>query len=349
VSEVLYNKYRPGDFSNVVGQDQVIKVLEAHLANGTLPHSLIFYGPFGTGKTTTARIVARTLNPSDHGLVEKDSTLEANMDHIRSLQQGVEHKPFQGEYKTYIFDEAHRINGKAFDALLKTIEEPPPHIKFIFVTSQFNSIPQSIRSRSECHGFCLLSNTAIKDKLEDVLKMEGKSLDPSLLDLVIDSSRGSLRDALVSLETVITQTDQGVPEDNIIKALGVVSNAEISAIVYAHIVEDFVALDTAMSIFSQPHVEPESAVSDLQQFLMDFRRAALYSVAFPEQNPHIRSDVHDLISTLPDPNSCGPKIDAMFDLTLELQRNLRYVHNKKSIFDRFVVNLGLSWSNVNAS
>lgn len=338
---VLYNKYRPTSFSEVVGQDHVTKVLEAHLQRGSLPHSLILYGPPGTGKTTVGRIVAKTLNPHDSGLIEKDSGIEATKDAIRTLKVEVEHIPYEGDYKTYLFDEAHRVTRDAFDGLLKTIEEPPPHVKFIFVTSQFTKIPPSIRSRCECHGFRLMTSDIIESRLSQVLQQENVNVSRELLNLVIEYSGGSLRDALVSLETVISQITSGADEASIIRSLGVISSSQFASLVTNYLQDNYKELDSSSSIFLEPHIDLDAALADFQQFLMDLSRAIIYSRAYPDVSLTANDEVQKIVSTITHAPNALASIHKMFKKSVTLCRDVKYVNNKKALIQNFVNELYL--------
>lgn len=339
----LYNKYRPKSFDDIIGQDHVVSVLQAHLINNTVPHSLIFFGSFGTGKTSMARILAKELNSHSSATIEKDSTVHSRIDDIRALQLEVEHLPFEGHYKTYIFDEAHRISDKSFDSLLKTIEEPPEHVKFIFVTSAFDQIPLSIKSRSECHSFSLLTSKQVEEMLLRVTCLEGIQISDFLISGIVSASRGALRNALVLLETVAAQVRNGVTDESILSTLGLAPTKVFENIVVAFLLKKFKALDQSVAVFEDSAYSLETILSDYQIFLMDLVRDFLY----PQEIGLRYSQTAGAVSTLENLSLSKKEVTAgiytLYEESLRLARELKYTVNKKALIDSYTVALALKW------
>jgi len=221
---MYYQKYRPKKFSEVVNQEIVIKILKNSIKKGEIVHGYLFAGERGTGKTTVARIFAKTincLNPQDGeacnecricelwnqnkflDIIEIDAASHRRIDDIRTLQEHIGFKPLQGKYKVFIIDEAHMLTDEAFNALLKTLEEPPPHAVFILATTEPSKIPPTILSRLQRLDFKRLSFPQIVMKLKKILTEEKIDFDESALYLIAEQSEGSLRDAETLLEKIV--------------------------------------------------------------------------------------------------------------------------------------------------
>lgn len=342
----LYNKHRPKSFLDVVGQDHITKILESHIKEENLPHCIIMYGPPGTGKTSCARIVANMLNSSNHGVIEKDCSSEGGKDSLKTIQIDAYNKPMLGEWKTYIFDEAQEIGKKAFGSLLKVTEEPPEKVIFIFVTTEFNKIPGTIKSRSKSLSFNRIQNRIIREKVEEILKIEGRELPESLIDLAVHSGGGSLRNTLVNLETVLIQYPGEVDESKIAESLGVIGIKRLTEFSCAYLYKDFKKLHDMVSMFYEEYTDTTKAMSDLQQFIMDCRLA----ITLPTIKDSVKSNIDYFFElTQVDQKdvsyrkSLGSKLDFMYDLTLDLESDLRRSTNKEAVLTRFLIKLAKSW------
>lgn len=200
----LYRKYRPQKFKDVLGQDHIVKVLESSIKNGNISHAYIFSGSRGTGKTTVARILAKEVGTSPNDISEIDAASNTGVDDIRALNESVSTLPFESKYKVYILDEAHMLSKSAWNALLKTIEEPPKHVIFILATTEANKIPETIISRCQTFSFKKPTQKALKDVVVAIAKKEGFSLEASSADLVALLGDGSFRDAQSVLQKVMS-------------------------------------------------------------------------------------------------------------------------------------------------
>jgi DNA polymerase III subunit gamma/tau len=344
----LYNKYRPSTLDELKGQDQVVEVIKSHLKDHTLPHFLIFYGFIGTGKTTLARIVANILNPSKHGIVEKDCGNDGGKDDMRLLVSELYNKPLVGDHKTYIIEEAHLLTKQAFTALLKPTEEPPSHVTFIFTTTDFDKIPANIKSRAKSFSFNKLNHLVIKDRLLEIAKAENEVIPDEIINLVTNVSSGSLRNAIVALETVITAYKSGKTVVDIADVLGVVGYSRLFSFVKSTVIGDFKKMHQCIATFCDDKTDSLKAVYDLQQFIMDCR---IYLTIKVDPNG-LRSDISNFITwfegefTQKIPadikafkKSIGGKLDTIYDLTLELESNLKRTSNKEALFTRFLIKL----------
>jgi DNA polymerase-3 subunit gamma/tau len=206
MSEALYRKYRPQKFSEVLGQDHIVKVLESSIKLGNIAHAYIFSGSRGTGKTSVARIFAREIGTSPNDITEIDAASNTGVDDIRALNESVNTLPFESEYKVYILDEAHMLSKSAWNALLKTIEEPPKHVIFILATTESQKIPETIISRCQTFSFRKPSQKVLKDVAIAIAKKEGFVLEPASADLVALLGDSSFRDTQSILQKVISSS-----------------------------------------------------------------------------------------------------------------------------------------------
>lgn len=203
-NEVLYQKYRPQDFKDVIGQEHVTDVLQGSLKNGTIAHAYLLYGSRGTGKTTVARILARKLGVSEDDTIEIDAASNNGVDEVRDLREEVKILPFNSEYKVYIFDEVHMLSKSAFNALLKTLEEPPRHVIFILATTELDKIPDTILSRCQVFTFKDPTTQILTQHVQDLSKREGFSIDTASAELLAFLGNGSFRDTQSMLQKVMS-------------------------------------------------------------------------------------------------------------------------------------------------
>ncbi len=202
----LYRKYRPQAFKEVVGQDHIVKVLEGSIEQGNISHAYLFSGTRGTGKTSVARIFAREVGTSPNDLYEIDAASNRGIDDIREIRDGVNTLPFESKYKVYIIDEVHMLTKEAFNALLKTLEEPPAHAIFILATTETDKLPETVVSRCQVFSFKKPSQKILKDMVLHVAKKEGFTLDPSSAELIALLGDGSFRDTHGIIQKVISSS-----------------------------------------------------------------------------------------------------------------------------------------------
>jgi len=204
VHMALYRAYRPKTFKEVRGQEHVVSVLEAAVKNDAIAHAYLFAGTRGTGKTSIARILAHELGIADVDINEIDAASNTGVDDVRELREGVPVMPFSSPYKVYIIDEAHMLSKAAWNALLKTLEEPPAHVIFIFATTEIHKVPDTIRSRCDAYTFKQPSRALLSETVTVVAQKEGYTLERSAADLIATLAEGSFRDALGILQKVLT-------------------------------------------------------------------------------------------------------------------------------------------------
>ncbi len=203
MSEALYRKYRPSKFSEVVGQDHIVKVLEAEAKSGEISHAYLFSGTRGTGKTSIARIFASAIGTSKNDIYEIDAASNTSVEDIRTLNDSVFTLPFESKYKVYILDEVHMLSKSASNALLKTLEEPPSHVVFILATTETHKIPETVLSRCETYSFKKPSQEVLKKHVVTIAKKEGYTIDEASAELVALLGDGSFRDTLGIVQKVL--------------------------------------------------------------------------------------------------------------------------------------------------
>jgi DNA polymerase III subunit gamma/tau len=204
----LYRKYRSQDFDEVVGQGHIVDTLKTSIKNGKPSHAYLLTGPRGVGKTTIARLIAKSINKlpkdtvlSDHlDIIEIDGASNRGIDEIRNLKEKIQVSPAKLEYKVYIIDEVHMLTKEAFNALLKTLEEPPEHAVFIFATTEIHKVPDTIISRTQRFDFKPISRSDIINHLEYIARQEKIDIDGPALGLIAEISRGGFRDAISLLD-----------------------------------------------------------------------------------------------------------------------------------------------------
>ena len=217
----LYRAYRPQSFADVIGQDQVIAPLTEQLRNDTVGHAYLFAGSRGLGKTSIARIFARELGTGQSDLYEIDAASNNSVEDIRSLTENVYTLPFESKYKVYILDEAHMLSRAAWNAFLKTLEEPPAHALFVLATTELEKIPETVQSRCQVYEFRKPSRTGLAHMVAEVAKKEGYEMEPAASDLVALLANGSYRDALSVLEKVIaSSSDKKLTREEAERATG---------------------------------------------------------------------------------------------------------------------------------
>lgn len=217
----LYRKYRPTKFSEVIGQDQVTSVLASAIEQHHLVHAYLFVGSRGTGKTSVARIFAHAIGTSDNDLIEIDGASNRGIDEIRALREAVRTLPFESKYKVYIIDEVHMLTKDAFNALLKTLEEPPAHVIFILATTEQHKVIDTIISRCQTFVFKKPTNEILKKVAKDIAKSEGYTIADDVADLLAFMGDGSFRDTIGILQKIINSSaDKKIALEEVEKITG---------------------------------------------------------------------------------------------------------------------------------
>lgn len=200
----LYRKYRPQNFDDVVGQDHIVDLLRTQVKDNKLTHAYMFFGSRGLGKTTMARILAKEIGAAPEDIIEIDGASNSGVDNVRSLREGFATLPFSSKYKVYIIDEVHMFSKGAFNALLKSIEEPPEHVVFMFATTEPEKVPDTILSRCQVLGLRKPGVQTLSLLVSKVVKKEGFKMSDDALEMIAVSGDGSFRDTLSNLQAVLS-------------------------------------------------------------------------------------------------------------------------------------------------
>ena len=264
--QLLYGKWRPSGFDEVVGQDHIVTTLRNALISGQVAHAYLFSGPRGTGKTTTARILARAVNCANLvdgnpcnacpaciaigrgaalDLIEMDAASNRGIEDIRELREKIGFAPSDLKKKVYLLDEVHMLTSGAFNALLKTLEEPPPHAIFILATTELHQVPATILSRCQRHDFHRVSAEPMVARLQFICDKEGFAIPGEALLAISAQARGGVRDAITLLEQVVAQYGPSPATADVLSALGLVHDERSESLVRAILEED---LATALTI-----------------------------------------------------------------------------------------------------
>lgn len=236
---VLYRKYRPSSWTEVVGQAHIVDVLKESIKLERISHAYLFSGSRGTGKTTLARIFAKGVEAADDDIYEIDAASNRGIDDIRSLREHVSVLPFSSPYKVYIIDEVHMLSKEAWNALLKTLEEPPKHVIFILATTELDRVPDTIISRCQTFSFKKPAREIIRKHVANIAKKEGYELDSGASDIIALLGDGSFRDALGTLEKVIAaSSDKKISREEVEAITGAPRAALVNSFIEALINKD---------------------------------------------------------------------------------------------------------------
>jgi DNA polymerase III subunit gamma/tau len=292
-SLALYRKYRPATFAEVKGQEHVTGPLQQALRSGRISHAYLFSGPRGCGKTSSARILARSLNcvkgptpepcgvcdscvalaPSGPGsidVIEIDAASHGGVDDARELRERAFYTPVSGRFKIYIIDEAHMVTQQGFNALLKLVEEPPPHLKFIFATTEPEKVIATIRSRTHHYPFRLVPPSVLRELMQDILRREGAAVEEAVLPLVVRAGAGSVRDSLSVLDQLLAGSDEsGLSYERAVALLGYTDASLLDEIADAFAAADGAAVFRVVNRVIEGGHEPRRFAADLLDRLRD--------------------------------------------------------------------------------
>jgi len=306
MTQVLARKWRPRAFAELVGQEHVVRALENALAQQRLHHAYLFTGTRGVGKTTLARILAKSLNCEggvtatpcgrcaacteiDAGrfvdLLELDAASNTQVDNMRDLLENALYAPTAGRYKVYIIDEVHMLSRSAFNAMLKTLEEPPQHVQFVLATTDPQKVPVTVLSRCLQFNLKQIPQQQIRDRLQQILEAEGIRFEAAALPLVARAAQGSLRDALSLLDQAIAHGGGSVGQESVRSMLGVVGQDHLHAILGALADHDGPALIETGARMAALSLSFDGALQDLATLLHRLSVAQLVPDALGDDDP----------------------------------------------------------------
>ena len=307
--QALYLKWRPQTFADVIGQDHITRTLRNALIRGRIRHAYLFSGPRGTGKTTTARLLAKAVNCGAEDasiapcndcrncrainegrfldLIEIDAASHTGVDDVRELRDKIAFSPGEGMYKVYIIDEVHRFSGNAFDALLKTLEEPPDHAIFVLATTEIDKVPATIKSRCLQFEFRRVSQKEISDRLAFIAESESLSIEREALELIARQGAGSVRDSISLLDQIVADPAETVSLALTRKLLGAATSIHVRDLVNALAQEDAAlgihVINNAIDSGSDPRQFGKQIVEFLRNVLLAQTASADLVEASPDE------------------------------------------------------------------
>lgn len=344
----LYRKYRPSNFASVVGQEVVVDILKNSILNNKVSHAYLFTGPRGTGKTSIAKILAHAVNClnfngdicgecevcknleiNDSDIIEIDAASNNGVDEIRTLRDNVKLLPSFCKYKIYIIDEVHMLSTGAFNALLKTLEEPPSHVIFILATTEPNKIPLTILSRCQRFDFNKISNENLVSRLLYIATQEGKIVDKSILEYIAEISDGGLRDAINLLDQVISLPQESVTLEEIDRLSGRISQNTLFELLNAISTGNYVSILNISDIIYGEGKNYKDIADGMLAIVRDL------SINFEVDN-YFNKVYSSKLATI---NIPFDKLISITSLLNELIKELKNSNDPKMLFDIYMVNI----------
>lgn len=344
----LYRKYRPSNFASVVGQEVVVDILKNSILNNKVSHAYLFTGPRGTGKTSIAKILAHAVNClnfngdicgecevcknleiNDSDIIEIDAASNNGVDEIRTLRDNVKLLPSFCKYKIYIIDEVHMLSTGAFNALLKTLEEPPSHVIFILATTEPNKIPLTILSRCQRFDFNKISNEKLVSRLLYIATQEGKIVDKSILEYIAEISDGGLRDAINLLDQVISLPQESVTLEEIDRLSGRISQNTLFELLNAISIGNYLSILNISDIIYGDGKNYKDIADGMLAIVRDL------SINF-EVDSYFNRDYSSKLATI---NIPFDKLISITSLLNELIKELKNSNDPKMLFDIYMVNI----------
>lgn len=294
--QVIARRWRPKSFTDLVGQDHIVRTLRNAIERNRIAHAYLFVGPRGTGKTSTARLFAKALNaeggpniaPAEDSeisraimngscmdVIEIDGASNNSVDQIRSLREECQYAPAQCTFKIYIIDEVHMLSPSAFNALLKTLEEPPPHVKFIFATTEAQKVLPTIVSRCQRFEFRPISDEVISERLQQIADAEHITVEPAALAAIARLASGGMRDAQSILDQMISFCGDSIAAKDVLDVYGLVDAEAVQSLAHSMARADYPAIVLAVEAFANEGRDLFRVLVDLQAVV---RKALMHAI-----------------------------------------------------------------------
>lgn len=351
--KALYRTYRPQTFEEVAGQKHIVKTLKNALAQNKIAHAYLFCGPRGTGKTSMAKLFAKALN-CEEGLghqcnkcsncieitegthpdvIEIDAASNNGVEQVRELIDRVNYLPIKGKYKVYIIDEVHMMTTNAFNALLKTLEEPPAHVIFILATTEPHNIIPTILSRCQRYDFTKVSDGDIRDRMVDILNKEGITFSEDAVKAIIALADGGMRDALSILDQILAYSGSTLNEEDVYTLFGLTSKEEKISFIKAIYNGDVVSCLERINAYSEGGVDLKRLTSDILEILKDV--LVLKKTKDENELTVLNEQEADDLAALMDTRS----LNEMIATFLKAQIDYKNVNNIRTMFEVIILRL----------
>lgn len=351
--KALYRTYRPKTFEEVAGQKAIVQTLKNALRNNKIAHAYLFCGPRGTGKTTMAKLFAKALNcekgqgqqcnecsnctavnnGSHPDVIEIDAASNNGVEEVRNLIEKVKYLPIKGKYKVYIIDEVHMMSSGAFNALLKTLEEPPEHVVFILATTEPYKVLPTIISRCQRYDFAKVEDTDILNKLVEILEKENVSYDEEALKIIVELADGGVRDALSMLDQVLAYSQNNIKADDVLALFAIASKQEKINLLISLAQKDIKSVLNKMNEFIDAGIDIKRLTTNLLEILRDL---LVYE--------HGGEDYQLVVLREEDTSNLSEYINSelcmqMIDILLKAQSDYKNVTNIRSLFEIVLLKL----------